>query len=105
MRWRRCYADPTAGRESATQHHTARLRRGHADAEWIKDAQHARNVGFGLERDIGRLWGSFNEGLPIQLSTADQGLFFVGYYQERFGGKVDAETSDEATGNASEGEE
>lgn len=77
-----------------SQHHTARLRRGHADAGWIRDAQHARRVGMALERDIGQLWGSFHEGLPMQLSTNGQGLFFVGYYQERFGGKADAEVGD-----------
>ncbi|MBX9592300.1 MAG: type I-C CRISPR-associated protein Cas8c/Csd1 [Hyphomonadaceae bacterium] len=76
------------------QHHTARLRRGHADADWIEDPKHARRVGMGLERDIARLWGSFNNGLPSQLSTTDQGLFFVGYYQERFGGKADEDAGD-----------
>jgi CRISPR-associated protein Csd1 len=75
-------------------HHTARLRRGHADANWIEDAQHAKRVGMGLERDIGRLWGAFDEGLPPQLSTTEQGLFFVGYYQERFGGKADKDEGD-----------
>ena len=42
-----------------------------------------------IERDVGRLWGSFNEGLPGQHSIEEQGLFFVGYYQERFGGRPD----------------
>jgi CRISPR-associated protein Csd1 len=83
-----------------SNHHTARLRRGHADADWIEDANHAKRVGMALERDIGRLWGSFDEGLPTQLSTTDQGLFFVGYYQERFGGKADSETGKPAANEA-----
>lgn len=78
-----------------SQHHTKRLRNGHADAAWIKDANHARRVGFGVERDIGRLWGSFNDGLPVQHSIEEQGLFLVGYYQERFGGKPDQQIGDE----------
>lgn len=78
-----------------SQHHTKRLRNGHADAQWIKDAKHARNVGFGIERDIGRLWGAFDEGLPVQHSIEEQGLFFVGYYQERFGGKPDQHVGEE----------
>jgi CRISPR-associated protein Csd1 len=77
------------------QHHTKRLRNGHADAGWIKDSNHARRVGFGLERDIGSLWGSFNEGLPPQQSIEEQGLFFVGYYQERFAGKPDQQVGEE----------
>jgi CRISPR-associated protein Csd1 len=72
-----------------SQHHTKRLRNGHSDAKWIKDASHARRVGFGIERDVGRLWGSYNEGLPGQHSIEEQALFFVGYYQERFGGRPD----------------
>jgi CRISPR-associated protein Csd1 len=83
-----------------SNHHAARLRRGHADAGWIKDAQHAKRVGMGLERDIGRLWAAFNDGLPPQLSTTEQGLFFVGYYQERFGGKPDPDSGEPATDQA-----
>jgi CRISPR-associated protein Csd1 len=85
-------------------HHTARLRRGHADAGWIQDAQHARRVGMGLERDIGRLWGAFNDGLPPQLSTTEQGLFFVGYYQERFGGKPGPDVGGEPATDPSDSE-
>jgi CRISPR-associated protein Csd1 len=88
-----------------SNHHTARLRRGHADADWIEDAQHAKRVGMGLERDIGRLWGVFNDGLPQLLSTTDQGLFFVGYYQERFGGKAGSKTDDESPANQPDTEE
>lgn len=78
-----------------SQHHTKRLRNGHADAKWIKDASHARRVGFGIERDIGALVGFFNDSFPAQQSIEDQGLFFVGYYQERFGGRPDADVGAE----------
>lgn len=74
------------------QNHTKRLRNGHSDASWIKDALHARRVGARLDRDIGMLWASFENGVPSQHSSEEQGLFFVGYYQERFGGKADPET-------------
>jgi len=74
------------------QHHLKRLRNGHSDARWIKDAQHARRVAAGLDRDMGLLWAAFDEGCPKQHSSEEQGLFFVGYYQERFGGKSDLET-------------
>lgn len=77
------------------QHHTKRLRNGHSDAKWIKGAGHARRAGFGIERDIGLLCGSFNEGFPQQQSIEEQGLFIVGYYQERFGGRPDADTGAE----------
>lgn len=76
------------------QHHLKRLRNGHSDAKWIKDAQQARRVSAGLQRDIGRIWATFNDGLPAQHSTDEQALFLVGYYQERFGGKAEAETGD-----------
>ncbi len=75
--------------------HLARLRRGHAEADWIRRSRYpqraARRHGENLERAIGRLWAPFHDGLPSHLSTIDQGLFFVGYFQERFGGKVDPE--------------
>ncbi len=71
------------------QHHTKRLRNGHSDAKWIKDARHARSAGYGLEHDIGTLCSTFNDGFPQQHSIEEQGLFLVGYYQERFGGKAD----------------
>lgn len=66
--------------------HLARLRRGHSDASWIKDAEHARRVAAMLDRDIGLLWGETPEGAgaPMQHSLEEQGLFFVGYYQERY---------------------
>ncbi|HVZ30167.1 MAG TPA: type I-C CRISPR-associated protein Cas8c/Csd1 [Asticcacaulis sp.] len=74
------------------QHHLKRLRNGHSDAKWIKDAALARRVAAALDRDIGRLWATFNDGLAEQHSNEEQGLFFVGYYQERFGGKDDTES-------------
>lgn len=74
------------------QNHLRRLRNGHSDADWIKDSQHARRVGFALDRDIGRLSGSFESGFTEQHSNEEQGLFFIGYYQERFGGKADFES-------------
>jgi CRISPR-associated protein Csd1 len=78
------------------ENHTKRLRNGHSDAKWIKDATHARAVGASLERDIGRLWGSFPDGVPKQHSIEDQGLFLVGYYQERYGGKAEDGDAPEA---------
>lgn len=71
------------------ENHTKRLRNGHSDASWIKSAEHARRVGAGLSRDIAKLWGSFDDGVPRQHSIEEQGLFLVGYYQERYGGKPD----------------
>jgi CRISPR-associated protein Csd1 len=75
-----------------SHNHTGRLRKGHADADWLKNkpVEVIKGVGYALERDIGLLWASFNDGLPTQLSSEEQGLFFVGYYQERFGGKAGA---------------
>lgn len=72
-------------------HHIARLRKGHSDAKWIKDANAARRTGYALDRDIGLLWGSFEDVFPAQLSVEDQALFFVGYFQERYGGRPDPE--------------
>jgi len=69
----------------AQEHHLKRLRNGHSDARWIVDAAHAKRVGAGLNRDIGQLFGSFENGLPSQHSNEEQGLFLVGYYQERYG--------------------
>jgi CRISPR-associated protein Csd1 len=86
-----------------SQHHTKRLRNGHSDATWIEDTAHARRVGAGLERDIGQLWASFNDGIPAQHSVEEQGIFLVGYYQERFGKKANSDASeapdDDATDN------
>ena len=77
------------------QHHTKRLRNGHSDATWIKDSTHARRAGFGIERDIGALCGTFGDGFPGQHSIEEQGLFLVGYYQERFGGRPDKDVGPE----------
>lgn len=78
---------------AAKDHHIKRLRNGHSDASWIKDSAHARRVGSGLERDIGMIWGSFHDGVPMQFSSEEQGLFLVGYYQERYArrGNADAD--------------
>lgn len=69
---------------NAENHHLKRLRNGHSDADWIKDAEHARRVAAGLGRDIGQLWASLSDAAPLQHSTEEQGLFLVGYYQERY---------------------
>ncbi|KQZ84769.1 type I-C CRISPR-associated protein Cas8c/Csd1 [Mesorhizobium sp. Root157] len=74
---------------NAEQHHLKKLRNGHSDAGWIKDSNHARGVGAALNRDIGRLWATFDDGLPAQHSNEEQGLFLVGYYQERYGRKAE----------------
>ena len=71
------------------ENHIKRLRNGNSDASWITDAKHARAVAAALNRDIGNLWGSFPNGAPKQHSIEEQGLFLVGYYQERYGGKRD----------------
>lgn len=75
---------------AARNHHIARLGKGHADAKWIKDSDHARRVARGLDRDLGRLMAQFDDGMPMQLSAEEQGLFLVGYYQERWGKTADA---------------
>lgn len=79
---------------NARDHHLKRLRNGHADTKWIKDATHARAVAAALDRDIGRLVAGFGNGFPAQLNTEEQGLFLIGYYQERYGPKGDAATDD-----------
>ena len=82
--------------QNAIEHHLKRLRNGHSDAKWIKSSEQARSVGFALEREIGRLFASFTDGLPGQLSNEEQGLFLVGYFQERFKERV-AEADDTET--------
>ena len=69
---------------NAEKHHLKRLRNGHSDAGWIKNSEHARRVAIGLGRDIGQLWASLSEAAPAQHSTEEQGLFLIGYYQERY---------------------
>jgi CRISPR-associated protein Csd1 len=89
---------------AAEQHHIKRLRNGHSDADWIKDADHARRVGFALNHDIGRLWSMFDQGLPVQHSNEEQGLFLVGYYQERFGKRIDVEDGGPSDDNEDDSE-
>lgn len=84
--------------ENAERHHIKRLRNGHSDASWIKDAKHARSVGAALARDIGKLAGSFTSGWPHQHSAEEQGLFLIGYYQERYGGRADEAAPEEQPG-------
>lgn len=84
--------------ENAENHHLKRLRNGHSDARWIADsaqksgrsiAQVARSVGAAINADIGRLAATFKDGFPERHTIQDQGLFLVGYYQERYGRKKD----------------
>lgn len=82
--------------ENAERHHIKRLRNGHSDASWIKDAKHARSVGAALARDMGKLAASFASGWPHQHSSEEQGLFLIGYYQERYGGKADDTIPDDS---------
>lgn len=72
---------------NAEEHHLKRLRNGHSDADWIKDAEHARRVGAAINRDIGRLAATFADSFPKQHSDEEQGFFLIGYYQERFGSR------------------
>lgn len=72
---------------NAEEHHLKKLRNGHSDAEWIKDAAHARKVGAAISRDIGRLAATFSNSFPKQHSDEEQGFFLIGYYQERFGSR------------------
>lgn len=78
----------------AEQHHIKRLRNGHSDAKWIKDSGHAKRVGRGIGADLGRLAASFQEGFPAQHSDEEQGLFLIGYYQERYGKRVPDDEGD-----------
>jgi CRISPR-associated protein Csd1 len=104
--------------ENAENHHLKRLRNGHSDAAWVAEsakksglpvAQVARRVGAALNADIGRLAGTFGNGFPAQHTIDQQGLFLVGYYQERYGrkkddadGPDDIVASDEPTNNGEE---
>jgi CRISPR-associated protein Csd1 len=80
----------------AQTHHIARLSKGHSDAKWIKDSATAKATAKGLERDIGTLVAQFDDGFPQQLSAEEQGLFLIGYYQERWGKTADASDDGEA---------
>lgn len=71
---------------AARTHHVKRLRNGHSDADWIASSEEARKMASILDRDIGRLVAPFGErGFPDQHSAEEQGLFLIGYYQERWG--------------------
>ncbi len=89
---------------AAKNHHIKRLRNGHSDATWIRDSAHARRVGTGLDRDIGQLWGELHDGAPMQFGSEEQGLFLVGYYQERYAkrGGPDTEGAPEPAEHESE---
>lgn len=80
---------------NAENHHLKRLRNGHSDADWIKDADHARRVAAGLGRDIGLVWASLSDTVPMQHSAEEQGLFLIGYYQERYAKRGEAIQDDE----------
>lgn len=92
---------------NAENHHLKRLRNGHTDSERIKKpkkddgltvAQRAKKVGSIISRDIGKLWASFDNSAPLQHSSEEQGLFLIGYYQERYrkrsGDDSDSQTSE-----------
>lgn len=81
---------------NAENHHLKRLRNGHSDADWIKDADHARRVAAGLGRRIGDLWQSLPDGAPMEHSAEKQGLFLVGYYQERYARRASDPQDDNA---------
>jgi len=70
--------------KNARDHHIKRLRNGHSDADWISDSDHARRVAFGLDRDIGLAWAELNGDVAAQHSAEEQGLFLLGYYQEKY---------------------
>ena len=78
---------------AASTHHIKRLKNGHSDYEWIKESpapsERARKIGFALETTLGKLAGQFKT-FPAQHSTQEQGLFLIGYYQERWGRTVAA---------------
>ena len=78
---------------NAENHHLKRLRNGHSDADWIRDADHARAVAAGIGREIGKLWAEAGSEAAAQHSAEEQGLFLVGYYQEKYAkhGEADAE--------------
>lgn len=100
--------------ENAERHHLKRLRNGHSDADWVKKppkgkddgltpSQRAKKVGAIIGREIGELWSDFDgeRPAPDQHSAEEQGLFFVGYYQERYGKRRSGE-ADEPEENAPE---
>ncbi len=89
---------------NARRHHIKRLRNGHSDADWIKDAEHARRMATILDREIGLLWSETPDAPSMQHSTEEQGLFLVGYYQERYAKRAD-QPDDESGAAATDSEE
>lgn len=87
----------------AMQAHVKRLRNGHWDAKWITDAEMARRVGASLERRVGMLWAEIGADVPRQLSAEEQGLFFVGYYQERYARRAETGIGDLHDNDTGEG--
>lgn len=88
-----------------TEAHLSRLRRGHSDAEWIASAaikanigtgEMARRIGSALGAQMGKLIASVPEEFPSQHDQREQGLFMIGYYQERYGRKGEAAAPSEA---------
>ena len=88
------------------ERHITRLRRGHSDADWIARAaqrsgvstgEMARRVGNRLGTQMGRLSAAFSEtGFSAQHDNGEQGFFMIGYYQERYARRQDAEGDDSA---------
>lgn len=80
--------------QNARNHHIKRLRNGHSDATWVKDSEHARRMGHILDRDIGLAWAEVGEQAAAQHSAEEQGLFLVGYYQEKYARRAAASPDD-----------
>jgi CRISPR-associated protein Csd1 len=80
------------------QHHIKRLRNGHSDADWIKKspepAKLARKMGDILDRDIGLAWAEVGDQAAAQHDAEEQGLFLVGYYQEKYARRAAAAADD-----------
>lgn len=89
---------------NAENHHLKRLRNGHSDAAWITSAEQAVRVGMALNRRIGELWGSLAHTAPVQHSSEEQGLFLIGYYQERYAKRA-GEPDDEHEADKTDTEE
>lgn len=89
---------------NAENHHLKRLRNGHSDADWITSAEQAVRVGMALNRRIGKLWGSLAHTAPAQHSSEEQGLFMIGYYQERYAKRA-GEPDDEPEADKTDTEE
>lgn len=86
------------GLMTLSEAHLSRLRRGHSDAEWVAKSATAAHISTGemakrlshsFGRQLGTLIASLPSGFPAQHAAQEQGLFMIGYYQERFGRKGD----------------